>query len=64
MLSTVLSEATPGIDAYIVEVETNLDLRLPAFSTVGLPDGAMKESKYRVMAARECEGSGVRNERV
>ena len=63
MLSTVLSEATPGIDAYIVEVETNLDRRLPAFSTVGLPYGAMKESKDRV-AARECEGSGVRNERV
>jgi len=51
MLSTVLSCATIGIDAYIVEVEVDIALGLPTFSTVGLPDAAVKESKDRVKAA-------------
>ena len=56
MLSKVLSTATLGIDTYIVEVETNLDRPLPAFSAVGLPDGAVKESKDRVAAAIRKSG--------
>ncbi|OGL40366.1 MAG: hypothetical protein A2043_01090 [Candidatus Schekmanbacteria bacterium GWA2_38_9] len=51
MLSRVLSCATIGIDAYIVEVEVDIALGLPTFSTVGLPDAAVKESKDRVKAA-------------
>ena len=51
MLSRVLSCATIGIDAYIVEVEVDIALGLPTFSTVGLPDTAVKESKDRVKAA-------------
>ncbi|MEK7678679.1 MAG: magnesium chelatase domain-containing protein, partial [Deltaproteobacteria bacterium] len=48
MLARVLSSATFGIDAYIVEVEVDLSGGLPFFSTVGLPDNAVKESKDRV----------------
>jgi len=51
MLSRVLSCATIGIEAYIVEVEVDIALGLPTFSTVGLPDAAVKESKDRVKAA-------------
>jgi magnesium chelatase family protein len=51
VLAKVLSSAVFGIDAYTVEVEVDIATGLPAFSTVGLPDGAVKESKDRVKAA-------------
>ena len=51
MVSKVLSAAVLGINAYLVEVEVDLALGLPSFSTVGLPEGAVKESKDRVKAA-------------
>jgi magnesium chelatase family protein len=51
MLSRVLSSAVFGIDAYTVEVEVDIAQGLPAFATVGLPEGAVKESKDRVKAA-------------
>ncbi|HSB04853.1 MAG TPA: YifB family Mg chelatase-like AAA ATPase [Thermodesulfobacteriota bacterium] len=51
MLSRVLSSAVFGIDAYVVEVEVDIALGLPAFATVGLPEGAVRESKDRVKAA-------------
>jgi magnesium chelatase family protein len=51
MLSRVLSSTVFGIDAYVVEVEVDIAQGLPAFATVGLPEGAVKESKDRVKAA-------------
>lgn len=51
MLARVLSSALFGIDAYVVEVEVDIASGLPAFATVGLPEGAVKESKDRVKAA-------------
>jgi magnesium chelatase family protein len=51
MLARVLSSAVFGIDAYKVEVEVDIAQGLPAFATVGLPEGAVKESKDRVKAA-------------
>lgn len=51
MLSKVISSATLGVDAYTVEVEADIQQQLPAFITVGLPDGAVRESKERVTAA-------------
>lgn len=57
MLSRVLSSAVLGIDAYVVEVEVDVTARgLPFFSTVGLPDLAVKESKDRVRAALKNNG--------
>lgn len=57
MLSKVLSSAILGIDAYIVEVECHLTgSKLPKFVTVGLPEGAVRESKERVMAAIKNSG--------
>jgi len=43
----VLSAAILGIDAYIVEVEAHLEGQLPYFAIVGLPEGAVRESKER-----------------
>lgn len=51
MLSKVFSAATLGVDAYVVEVEADIQQQLPSFITVGLPDGAVRESKERVTAA-------------
>ncbi len=51
MLSRVMSSATLGVEAYPVEVEADIQQQLPAFVTVGLPDGAVRESKERVTAA-------------
>lgn len=56
MLAKVLSSAILGIDAYIVEVEVDVVHGLPAFSTVGLPDNAVKESRDRVRAAIKNSG--------
>lgn len=56
MLSRVLSAAILGIDAYQVEVEIDIVLGLPIFSTVGLPEGSVKESKDRVKAAIKNAG--------
>ncbi len=51
MLAKVLSSAVMGIEAYTVEVEADITPQMPAFATVGLPDGAVKEAKERVMSA-------------
>lgn len=51
MLARVLSSAVFGIDAYMVEVEVDISSGLPSYATVGLPEGAVKESKDRVKAA-------------
>jgi len=56
MLAKVLSSAVIGIDAYIVEVEVDITHGLPAFATVGLPEGAVRESKERVKAAIKNSG--------
>ena len=45
MLANVLSSAVIGIDAYLVEVEVDIMQGLPSFTTVGLPETAVKESK-------------------
>jgi len=51
MLAKVISSATLGVDAYAVQVEADIQQQLPAFVTVGLPEGAVRESKERVTAA-------------
>lgn len=56
MLAKILSSAVFGIDAYVVEVEVDLASALPSFTTVGLPEGAVKESKERVQAAIKNSG--------
>ena len=39
MLARVHSAAVLGIDAYLVDVETDIANGLPSFTTVGLPQG-------------------------
>jgi magnesium chelatase family protein len=51
MLARIRSAAVLGIDAYPVDVEVDITNGLPSFSTVGLPQGAVKEGRERVSAA-------------
>src|SRR4030095_16741274 len=51
MLAKANSAALYGIDALRVEVEIDLASGLPQLATVGLPEGAVKESKDRIRAA-------------
>lgn len=51
MLAAIRSAALIGIDAYAVTVEVDAAPGLPQFAIVGLPAGAVKESRERVAAA-------------
>ncbi|MFH1351694.1 MAG: YifB family Mg chelatase-like AAA ATPase [Pseudomonadota bacterium] len=64
MLSKVLSSAVMGIDAYIVEVEVDISQGLPSFATVGLPEGAVRESKERVKASIKNSGYHFPSDRI
>ena len=64
MLATVLSSSVLGVDAYKVEVEVDISRGLPAFSTVGLPEGAVRESKERVKAALKNSGYHFPSDRI
>ena len=51
MLAKVNSAALYGIDALRVEVEIDIAAGLPQLATVGLAEGAVRESKDRIRAA-------------
>ncbi len=56
MFSKVLSGAVMGIDAYQIEVETDIGSKVPKFFMVGLPDNAVKEARERVISAIKNSG--------
>lgn len=64
MLAKLNSSAVLGIDAYRVEVEADLSDMLPSFAIVGLPDGAVRESKERVMSAMKNSGFFFPNQKI
>jgi magnesium chelatase family protein len=64
MLAKILSSAVIGIDAYIVDVEVDIAQGLPSFATVGLPEGAVRESKERVKAAIKNSGYHFPSDRI
>ena len=56
MLARIFTTSIIGVDANVVEVEVDLSRGLPYFSTVGLPDNAVKESRERVRSAIKNSG--------
>lgn len=56
MLSRVYSVGLRGADGYSVLVELDMANGLPAFTTVGLPDSAVRESRDRVASAVRNSG--------
>ena len=64
MLAAVRSAAVLGIEAYDVLVEVDAANGLPQFTIVGLPVGAVKESRERVGAALVNSGFLVPPRRI
>ena len=56
MLAKVISCSVTGVDGLLIQVEVDLAQGLPSFSTVGLPEGAVREAKDRVRAAIKNSG--------
>lgn len=56
MPSKVFSTAIVGLDAQIIEIETDASYGLRHFEIVGLPDKAVQEARERVGAAIESSG--------
>ena len=56
MPSKVFSAAVVGLDAQVIEVETDASYGLRHFEIVGLPDKAVQEAKERVGAAIKSSG--------
>ncbi len=64
MLAAIRSAALLGIDAYDVTVEVDATPGLPQWTMVGLPLGAVKESRERVSAALANAGFAVPPRRI
>jgi magnesium chelatase family protein len=64
VLAYVLSAALRGVEAALVRVEVDVTQGLPAFTTVGLPDSAVRESRERVRSAIRNAGFAFPQDRV
>jgi magnesium chelatase family protein len=64
MLARVLTGAVLGIDAYLVTVEADVAHGLPGYTMVGLPQGAVKEGRERVIAAIQNSGHWIPPRRI
>ena len=56
MIVKIISSTVIGIDAHPVDVEIDISPGLPQFSTVGLPDLVVRESRDRIKAAIKNSG--------
>ena len=64
MLAQVLSAALVGVEASLVRVEVDVTPGLPTFTTVGLPDSAVRESRERVRTAIRNAGFAFPSDRI
>ncbi len=64
MIAKTNSCIVVGVEGLSLEIEVDITTGLPMFSTVGLPDGAVKESKDRVKAAIKNCGYDFPNKRI
>jgi len=52
-----------GVDAYLITIEVNVDQGI-GYHLVGLPDNAIKESNYRIVAALQNIGYKLPRKRI
>ncbi|MCP4354425.1 MAG: YifB family Mg chelatase-like AAA ATPase [Proteobacteria bacterium] len=64
VIASVATVSLEGVNAMEVEVQTQLRSGMPNFQVIGLPDGAIRESKERVQAAFHSLGIQLPAERV
>ena len=58
MLSKIYSSALSGLDAFIVEIEVDLQRGLPRTEIVGLPDATVREARERNRSFYEISYGG------
>ena len=64
MLAKIYSAGLLGIEAFTIDIETDVGLGLPAYNLVGLPDNAVREGFVRVRAAMENAGFPIPPRRI
>lgn len=64
MLAKLRSLAVLGIDAFEIGIEADISEMLPGLTIVGLPDGAVRESRERVMSAIKNCGFQFPNRKI
>jgi len=64
LLAKTLSASVIGVEAFPVEVEVDISFGLPGFVLVGLPDGAVKESRERLRAAIKNAGFDFPSQKI
>jgi magnesium chelatase family protein len=64
VLARVLSAALVGVEAALVRVEVDVSPGLPKFTTVGLPDSTVRESRERVRTAIRNAGYAFPLDRI
>ncbi|AEH45149.1 Mg chelatase, subunit ChlI [Thermodesulfatator indicus DSM 15286] len=64
MLAKTFSASLWGVEARLIEVEVDISYGLPGFSLVGLPQGAVKESKERLRAAFKNAGFDFPDQKI
>ena len=64
LLAKTLSASVIGVEAFPVEVEADISFGLPGFVLVGLPDGAVKESRERLRAAIKNAGFDFPSQKI
>ena len=64
MLAKIISGATVGLNATLIDVEVDIQDGLPSFTIVGLPDKAVEESRERVRSAIKNSGADFPTTRI
>ena len=64
MLAKINSGAILGIDAELIRVEVDVTIGIQVFHLVGLPDGAIRESRLRIPAALANAGFVTPTDRI
>jgi magnesium chelatase family protein len=64
VIARVFSAALVGVEAVLVRVEVDVSSGLPSFTTVGLPDSAVRESRERVRTAIRNAGFAFPSDRI
>ncbi len=64
MASRVRSATTIGLEATLVDVETDVNAGLPNFFIVGLPDAAVQEARERVRSSIKHSGGYLPGHRI
>lgn len=64
MLAKIYSGAILGIDAELIRVEVDVTIGIQVFHLVGLPDGAIRESRLRIPSALANAGFVTPTDRI